>query len=203
MNERLISKHILGGKSDVYLRDNQFDIDIFNALVEQKEYEYVKFNKDPSVIVDAGANIGIASILFAIKFPKARIYAIEPATDNFELLKMNVSAYSSIVPVKCALMGEDGVGDIRNVGGSTLGYQVARGEGNGTVKCISVETFCKEFNIEKIDLLKIDVEGAENDIFSKKIGWLSNVRVLIIELHDRFVKGCNKNVFAATDGCFG
>ena len=48
-----------------------------------------------------------------------------------------------------------------------------------------------------IDILKIDVEGAERAIFERKPAWLSRVRALLIETHDQFVPGCSQAVFDA------
>jgi len=62
---------------------------------------------EPDVIVDAGANIGLASICFANKYANATIIAVEPEQSNFELLEENVAPYPNIVPVQAALWYED------------------------------------------------------------------------------------------------
>ena len=66
------------------------------------EYDFRAVER-PQVIVDAGANIGLASILFANRYPQAKILAIEPEHDNFNLLADNVRSYDNIVPLQAAL----------------------------------------------------------------------------------------------------
>ena len=55
-----------------------------------------------------------------------------------------------------------------------------------------------DYSINEIDILKLDVEGAEKDIFSKNIDWIPKVKLLIVELHDRIVPGCSREFFAST-----
>ena len=62
----------------------------------------------PRVIIDAGANIGVASIYFANRYPEAKIFAIEPEPANYALLVKNTHLYPSIVPVHAALWNHDG-----------------------------------------------------------------------------------------------
>ena len=62
----------------------------------------------PSTIVDVGAHIGMASILFALKYPTARIIALEPEPANFAALVRNTSAYKTITPIQAALWRRDG-----------------------------------------------------------------------------------------------
>ncbi len=185
-----------------YLRNTQFDRDIYEALVKQQEYNYIRFLKEPDIIIDAGANIGLASVLYAIQFPSAKIYAIEPAPDNFELLQLNLEKYPNIHPINCAIMDSDGKGTLVDYTGSTLGYQVEISKKQGTVQCYSLDTICKKFGIDHINLLKMDVEGAEASIFKTDNRWITNVDVLIVELHERYVKGCNNVVFSAVRNSF-
>ena len=179
------------------LRKSHIDEDIFRAVLIEEEYGYLRFAEEPNVIVDAGANIGTASVYFANKYPKAKIYAIEPAEDNYEILCLNAKAYDNIIPVHAALMGEEGTGYVQDVG-SVLGYRVHLGMG-GEVTCHSIVSFCKEFGISHIDLLKIDIEGAEKDVFQHTDRWLPMVDAIAVELHERYVKGCNKTVFDALE----
>jgi hypothetical protein len=70
---------------------------------------------------------------------------------------------------------------------------VREGEGTPT---ITVPGLMQQFGLETIDVLKIDVEGAEREIFAA-CDWMDKVRFLAIELHDRFWPGCSALVDAA------
>jgi hypothetical protein len=55
----------------------------------------------------------------------------------------------------------------------------------------------KEYTIDKIDVLKIDIEGSEKEVFENSSQWINLVNVFFIELHDRMKDGCAKSFFNA------
>jgi FkbM family methyltransferase len=59
------------------------------------------------VIIDAGANIGLTSVVYANRYPEARVIAIEPEVSNFQLLKENAASYPNIELVHGALWKEN------------------------------------------------------------------------------------------------
>lgn len=196
---KLYTKTIPGSDVKVYLRENSSDEALFKVLVNEDEYGYIAFERTPKIIVDAGANIGLASVQFAMKYPEATIYSIEPEDENFEMLKKNTETYSNIKPIQAALMNYDGSGTVLDIGEGDLAYQIGTdmAEGIQSVKCVSITSLCEKNSISQIDLLKIDIEGAEKEIFSGDCSWLDSVSVLIIELHERYKAGCNEAVFNA------
>ncbi len=88
------------------MRLNTSDFPTFDQVFIQQEYDF-DISRAPKVIVDAGANIGLASIYFANKYPDAKIIAIEPEQSNFKLLEMNVSPYPNVIPVQAALWNKN------------------------------------------------------------------------------------------------
>ena len=66
-----------------------------------------------------------------------------------------------------------------------------------SVRAVTMDTVMRETGIDSIDLLKVDIEGAEIEIF-KSCPWIRKVRVLTIELHDRLRPGCTWAVKNAT-----
>ncbi len=197
----LLEKQLYNGK--VFLRKNIFDESIFSALIDDDEYGYIRYSSSPKIIMDVGAYIGISSLYFAHKYPEALIYAFEPAADNYELLVKNTENTPNIVPICCAIKGRSGAASVYDIG-SPLGYRIsaAGSDSEGSVPCISIKEFVKDKNIDRIDLLKMDIEGSEKDVFDMEDGWLAIVESLIIELHERFLPGCNKSVFDKIDGSF-
>lgn len=193
----ILEKRAEGYQHPLYLRSNMFDESIFSAVIEQEEYGYIRFVEEPRVIVDAGANIGMATVFFANRHPNATIYAIEPAADNYEVLCKNIEKYPHVVPICCGLMGTVGKGRILDEG-STLGYQVElNGADSNGVICTTVDAICQQYNISHIDLLKIDIEGAEKEVFSSAEKWLPKVGSIAMELHERYAQDCNRIVFDA------
>jgi tRNA G46 methylase TrmB len=73
-------------KFPFYLRVPSSDVETFEQIFIRQDYNF-DVKKSPKTIVDAGANIGLASLYFASKFPNSNIVAIEPEESNFELLK--------------------------------------------------------------------------------------------------------------------
>ena len=157
----------------------------------------------PKIIVDAGANIGMASIYFARRYPEAKIFAIEPEASNFAVLVKNVRQYSAITPVHAALWNRNG--DIRvtepDYASSSRGEWafITREEGTGAkVRAVTMRTLMEDMRIPAIDLAKIDIEGAEMEVF-EDAGWLAGLGCLIIELHDRVRPGCSEAVERAME----
>jgi|SRR6185437_6410384 len=154
----------------------------------------------PKTILDAGANIGMASIYFTQRYPDAKIIAVEPEPSNFALLCRNVKPYPAITPVHSALWNRDGeISVVAPEPGKMprgTGEYITR-EGPGTlVRAVTMNTLMKEMGISTIDLVKIDIEGAEREVF-EDCRWLNATRCLMIEVHDHIRPGCTAAVQSA------
>lgn len=79
----------------VVLRNNTSDVTVFYQVFLALSYK-IKINKDPKVIIDCGANIGLSVVYFKNRFPNSKIVAIEPEISNFEMLKTNTSGYNDV-----------------------------------------------------------------------------------------------------------
>lgn len=183
---------------EIWLRDDSSDDALFAELVRKDEYGYIAFKQEPKIIIDAGANIGLSARLFAKRYPEATIIAMEAELDNYKLLQCNTNGHPRIIPLHAALMSTDGYGHIVDVGEGDLAYQVSLSSGEGpSVKCISFKTLKQMYNLDTIDLLKMDIEGAEYELFRNNQIDFNQVGTLIIELHDHIRPGCNKCFFEA------
>lgn len=185
----------------VYLRIDTSDFCAYRDVLifRTKSYDPEIPGFNPTTIVDVGAHIGMASILFAIKYPKAKIIALEPEPSNFAGLIRNIAPYKSITPIQAALWREDGEVYIGESDAHPKGaFQIVE---NGTrrVRAITMDTLMREFSISSIDLLKVDIEGAEDEVF-ESCPWIKNVQVTAIELHDRVRHGCSATVARAVTG---
>ncbi len=189
----------------LHLRTHSTDLKTFDEVFLERAYA-IDLIHEPRVIVDCGANIGLASIDLALQFPNARIIALESDAENFELCAMNCAPYPQITPLHLAVWNEEGVLNVYDPGEEhgEWGFRVeaAGGEAGrisrGSAKSVTIGTLMQKQNIEVIDLLKVDVEGAELEIFTDASAWIDRVRVIIVECHERFRPGSENAVLAAT-----
>lgn len=180
----------------VFLRLGTTDVAAFEQVFVHDEYGF-SLASPPSIIVDAGANIGMSSVYFARRYPDAKIIAIEPEPANFSILRKNAQMYPRIVPLQAALWSRDGSVEVYDSGRGSWGMRVKDGDGH-PVRSLKLDTLLHEYNIDKIDLLKIDIEGAEWEVFKDAQSWIGRVDAICIELHDRFHPGCTDAFEAAT-----
>jgi FkbM family methyltransferase len=140
------------------------------------------------LIVDAGANIGAASVYFHREFPDATIVAVEPEADNFSILAANALARPIIChnravtsrPVAVRVV-DPGLGS-NAFRTETHGERVADGH---VVEGITInQIFLDRPEDTYPFIVKIDIEGAEEELFSGNTEWLNDTPLLIIELHD-------------------
>ena len=182
-----------------YLRRNTSDTSTFYQVFSLEHYK-IEFHNKPKYILDLGANIGLASIYFKKLFPDATIIALEPDVSNFKMLLKNTQRYSGIHCIQCGIWNKNVRLEVMNIGKGDWAYMTKEAEHahDGSVSGITVDELMTKFDIPYIDILKMDIEGAEKEIF--EIGysrWMPKVRTLIVELHDRYKEGCSKAFFKA------
>jgi len=195
--------HVPCLKYPIFLRAQTSDVIVFNQIFIDGELDFEVPNL-PSSIVDAGANIGLASVYFASRFPNARIIALEVEKSNFELLTRNTSLYPNITCLQKALWSGQKQLSIVNPTDEPWTFRVSEAVSENaalSVMSIGVTDMMQEFDHQQIDLLKIDIEGAEREIFQNGMDhWIDRVGMIAVELHDRIVPGCKK---ALEDGLSG
>lgn len=149
------------------------------------------------LIIDAGGYIGTAAIVFAEAFPDATVVTLEPSLENFMVLKKNVSPYRNVVPLNVALGREPGRRTLHNRKTGQWGYSIVANPSDCKspellhgVDVITIQDILADFKSSGIDILKLDIEGAEYELLQDGAPWLTNVHVLVAELHDRIIPGC-------------
>ena len=177
----------------VYYRSGSSDMTLIHDILlypgPKAEY-WLPEEINPSVILDIGANIGIAAVYLANRFPEARIFSFEPMPDNFALLEKNTAPYSNIKAFNMALGRETCEMHIQtaanqtNFGGASLHNVDVDPETSIPVQVCSPFDFLRENYLTGADLIKIDTEGAEYDILTamdREV--LFKVKWIIGELH--------------------
>ncbi len=193
-----------GAKHPLFLRLRTSDAKLYEEIFLSKEYDYPT-SFSPRTIVDVGANCGMTSIFYANQYPNATIVAVEPEATNYAALVRNTRIYPNIIPIHAALWNEDGQVEVfrgdegfrgwpRMTDWGQWGFHVRKGTG---CRALTMASLMREAGIETVDILKVDVEGAEQEIFSS-CDWMDKVKLLAIELHDRSRPGCSDVVNAVT-----
>lgn len=190
-----------------FLRIPSSDIPTYKQVFIKKDYAF-KVEKNPGIIVDAGANIGLASIYFANKYPDAKIIALEPEQSNFELMKKNIAPYPNIIPVHAALWHQNEEIHLIDPGLGKWGFMTEikhpveklPGEVCHPVMAVTIDKLMQDYSLTQIDILKIDIEGAEKEVFSDTSSWIKKINTIIIELHERMKPGCNRCFYCGSNG---
>ena len=196
-------------KHSISLRPRSSDIPTFYQVFFFNEYDIfnqytIKINDNPKLIIDGGANVGLFAVKMKNKFPEAKIISIEPDPDNFHLLRNNLSKYNNVFFENSGLWNKDTklrVYDKYNYG--KWGMVVEEDLQTGTVSAISLNSLLEKYSIEYVDILKVDIETSEKQLFSDNYEkWLPKIKTIVIELHDWIEPGCSKPFFIAINKCF-
>jgi len=184
---------------NLIIRHGTTDSAVFRSVFLFKEFKLpIKIN--PKLIIDAGAYTGLSALYYSSKYPSAKIICIEPETSNFEILENNTKDLPNITRVKAALWHKNAFLKIKDMGTGKWGFmveEVSESE-NFDIKAITIEEILKKSGYNTIDILKLDIEGSEKQLFSKNYQtWLEKVNIIVLELHDRIVDGCTKSVYSA------
>jgi FkbM family methyltransferase len=164
---------------------------VFRQIFLLDEYASIRNLPSPTCILDLGANVGYSSAYFLSCFPTATVLAVEPDPGNFELCRKNLAPYGERAQVvlgavwskRCKLVLSRGVfGD-----GREWATQVYEGEvekDQAFVESWDVPGLMELVGTKDVDLLKIDIERSELEVFSANTSaWLSSIRTICIELH--------------------
>jgi FkbM family methyltransferase len=153
------------------------------------EYHSKQSKTLPSLIIDAGANIGASAVYFSNIFSNAFIFSVEPDIYNWELL--NINTYElNIFNFNGALANFDGELVFEDPGRSDWGFMTRciteLDENPKKIKCISPSTILSHEESKNTNplILKIDIEGGEDALFNGNTVWLDKFPLVIIELHD-------------------
>ncbi len=148
------------------------------------EGEYALDVPAPKVVLDLGANFGAASIYFAQAWPEARIISVEPSPPMFRRLVETTAPYKNITCLNYAVGAKNGTADFV-VSADHIASSLYRPDPNG--KTVKVETrtlssLMSEAKVGHVDVLKFDVEGAEEDVF-RDPSVLFQIDALVGEVH--------------------
>ena len=178
----------------VILRNGTTDVNCLEKVFINREYE-IPFELAPRLIVDAGANVGMATLYLSHQYPNAEIVAIEPEPSNFKMLERNCGGLPNVTLIQAALWSRSCSLEIDDSGSEAWAFRVSeRVSTSGktvAVPTITIQEILDRFHADRIDFLKLDIEGAELELFSQgSEQWIDRIGSIAIELHDRLKPGC-------------
>lgn len=166
---------------EVELVDSLSFLSMYQEIFEKGIYQFKSDHNSPKII-DCGANIGLSILYFKQLYPECKITAFEPDPKIFQLLTNNVNNFnlSQVELINKAVWNCE----------TTLDFMSDNADGGRLVamdfqsKKYQVQTIrLREFLQENIDLLKIDIEGAETEVLYDCADLLHNVKNLFLEYH--------------------
>lgn len=180
------------GKYEIWHENSEEFYELKKEIFGENCY-YLELDSEEPVIVDSGAHIGMSVVYFKMLFPKAKVIAFEPVSDNFEILKKNVEEnqlenveiYQAVVAPKSGrLRIQEPIGEGAWKSGAGI---IPKGwKGIQTNKEIKVGAVgIQEILQEKIDIFKMDIEGMEYEVIRNAGPQIRNVKNWIIEVHPR------------------
>lgn len=153
----------MGGRPFTFVASDYGELQVMRDIVLDREYDVPGI--EPRTILDLGANIGVAAAWFRSRYPNARIVAVEPDPDTFAKLERSVGDDDGVTLVNAAVAARSGETTIF----SARGYSVAsslkgadlEAASSVRVRACTLDELCAAHQLARIDLLKLDVEGAE------------------------------------------
>jgi FkbM family methyltransferase len=169
---------------EIAYRLNRGDVQSIREVWLDEAYK-LPINQKPKFIVDLGANIGLTSLWLAKRYGCDKIIAIEPSVENARIARQNLERNGVCAEVVEAAVGStDGTVCFSEAQESNIGRT---GFGDRTVPMVSMFSVLSRLPLGYADLVKMDIEGAEQDLLSGDLSWLEKVKSLIIEFHPTLV----------------
>lgn len=175
--------------------DHNLDFKVINETWQENVYRiYEDQFSGEGIFVDIGANIGAVSI-FVDSFNgnrgydnKIKVYAVEPEPHNLSLLNQNIqnNPVKNITIVDKAVWHEEKMVSISDRGGNSSIVNLEN-ENKSEVLAITMENLFSMYNIKEVDVMKIDIEGAEFDlIINTPAETLAKIKRLVLEFDKSF-----------------
>jgi FkbM family methyltransferase len=168
----------------VICRLNNSDVVIFTSVFWAGEVRMPPELR-PRTILDLGANAGLTAASFALQYPEAEILAVEPGGDNFSICDQNVAQFSNAKAVRKAAAAERGWLEIENPEAMAMAqtYRECGECTEGAVEALTIEDLLGLTRAARPVLVKMDIEGAEVEMFRRYDTWINSVDAVLVEPH--------------------
>ena len=174
----------------VAIRTGMSDMQVFHDIFIWGEYGFLKPVAERTTVLDIGANVGYSSTYFAGIYPKCEVVAVELMHSNFEQLSRNTAFLGNrIRTVEAAVWSHnDGVSiaDDTFRDGDAWSHHASEAEdGKSLVPSITMLNLMQQHAMPRVNICKIDIEGAEFELFATgNRRWVDNCDVILLEIHE-------------------
>lgn len=180
------------------------DREVFGQIFIEREYSCLDGLRDVELVVDCGANVGYSAAYFLTRFPGCRVIAVEPDAASHAVLAANLVPYGDRAMVIRSAVWSRPTGlriseEIFRDGREwATQVRACRPGEEPQMMAVDLGMLLRESGAERISILKVDIEGAEAEVFATNTtGWLPRVDNIVIELHDDSSFGPASDIFAA------
>lgn len=150
------------GRTMVGLRT---DARVFMEMFEDEVYEQVWRPNEGDVVIDIGAYVGMFTVKSSLAIgASGKVVAVEPCAENYELLSRNCEGLSNVVLVKKAVMAESGHARMYYTDSMVANSLITEGKRYTEVETITLDELVRELKLDKVDIVKMDVEGAAIEV---------------------------------------
>jgi FkbM family methyltransferase len=172
----------------LFYRTNKADLDIFREVFMQEVYVLPNRLRPAGVLVDLGANIGMASVWFSRRYGIERVVAVEPVPANVAVLQKNLAANSVAHQIVRATVGpRRGEVSFSTDQRPGEGHIVDNGTSDFTVEMVTMDDVLAEVE-RPVALLKMDIEGGEGPLINEgSPSWLRDIQIIAAELHPQYL----------------
>ncbi|MCS6776381.1 MAG: FkbM family methyltransferase [Chloroherpetonaceae bacterium] len=173
---------------EILYRLNRGDIWALHEIWIREIYR-LPDDRSRAIIVDLGANIGLAALYLATRYQSSLLIAVEPVPANADLARRNLERNNICAQVLLAAAGpKDGTAHLQQTASSTnstIAFTAAPvTEATHTVAVLGMSSVLRALPPDTpIDLIKMDIEGSEEALLRGDTSWLQRVRALIVEFH--------------------
>lgn len=177
-----------------FIFEDASDFELFDEIFLNASYYFTAPLEEDAVIVDLGANIGVSSLFFSMKWPAATIHSVEPDPENFRRLTEMASHHQNQKLHHYAVWSESGKIQFfsdRRRGSSSSVHPDGSNREAIEIDAISLRDLLEQIGVKKVSILKFDVEGAEEEIF-RSFSDFKRIERLAGELHHDL---CNTEPF--------
>jgi FkbM family methyltransferase len=178
--------------AQVLLRPGTSDAAVVEATFADRYHlppAHARLSVEPRIL-DLGSNIGLTVAHLAVLYPRARILGVEMDADNAKLALHNTEPWRDRCKiVNAAAWHSDGEVRYRGTAGDEVGFHIVEGADpviGDSARAISMDKLVAELagHNAPIDYLKLDIEGAEEQVLRINTSWTERVHSIKVELHD-------------------